>query len=173
MKSYAGIGSRLTPPPILLNMSSVAARLANRYILRTGGAKGADTAFIEGARHTNPTNIEIYLPQDGFNGYRIDGDLNTTDHIPDKAWEMAEKFHPKFHTLSDYPKKLMARNSLQVFGKDMDDPVDFIICYTTDGKASGGTGQALRIAEYYGIKVYNLYNLDDFKMVTALKLDYT
>ena len=36
-------------------------------------------------------------------------------------------------------------------------PSNFVVCYTPDGKASGGTGQAIRIAEYYNIPIYNLF----------------
>lgn len=32
------------------------------------------------------------------------------------------------------------------------------ICVDKDGKANGGTGQAIRIAEYYNIPVFNLKN---------------
>lgn len=34
----------------------------------------------------------------------------------------------------------------------------FVVCWTSDGKDSGGTGQALRIARDRNIPVYNLYN---------------
>jgi hypothetical protein len=33
-----------------------------------------------------------------------------------------------------------------------------VVCWTKDGKSSGGTGQALRIAEYYSIPIFNLKN---------------
>jgi len=168
MKSYAGIGSRQTPRPILLNMTLFAETLSRSYILRTGGASGADSAFLEGVKRTGSENFEVYIPQNNFNGHRVSESLNITDYIPQEAYEMARKFHPKFDRLGEYAKKLMARNSLQVFGKRMDDPVEFIICYTSDGKASGGTGQALRIAEHYDITAYNLHNVDDFKYVKEM-----
>jgi cell division GTPase FtsZ len=53
-------------------------------------------------------------------------------------------------------RKLHARNAMIVLGKNLDDPVDFIICWTPGGTGSGGTGQALRIARAYGIPVYDL-----------------
>jgi len=43
-----------------------------------------------------------------------------------------------------------------LFGKDLNTPVEFIVCWTKSGKVTGGTGQALRIAKYYDIKVYNM-----------------
>lgn len=42
-----------------------------------------------------------------------------------------------------------------LLGRDLNDPVDFVVCWTPGAQAVGGTGQALRIAEAYGIKVYN------------------
>ena len=46
----------------------------------------------------------------------------------------------------------------QVLGEDLQTPTSFIVCWTKDGKASGGTGQALRVAKKYDIPVFNLYN---------------
>jgi predicted Rossmann fold nucleotide-binding protein DprA/Smf involved in DNA uptake len=46
---YAGIGSRSTPPETLPLIESIAARLAEKgWVLRSGGADGADSAFEKG-----------------------------------------------------------------------------------------------------------------------------
>ena len=50
----------------------------------------------------------------------------------------------------------MARNSYQVLGRNLDDPVEFVICWTPGGSGSGGTGQAIRIAKDYQIPVFDL-----------------
>ena len=43
---YAGIGARATPPPILSLMTRAAFALCKRgYVLRSGRAIGADSAF--------------------------------------------------------------------------------------------------------------------------------
>lgn len=162
MKKYAGIGSRTTPNPILINMELMAESLSRTHILRTGGAKGADSAFVKGCENGNPQNVEVYVPENGFNGYSSTNDKRVIDYIPPEAFKMAEKFHPSYKKLKDYVKKLMARNCMQIFGISMDDPVDFIICYTHDGKASGGTGQAMRIATDKNIKIYNLKKIEDY-----------
>jgi hypothetical protein len=52
----------------------------------------------------------------------------------------------------------MNRNAMQILGEDGNTPVEMVVCWTKDGKASGGTGQALRIAEYYSIPIFNLKN---------------
>jgi hypothetical protein len=153
MSKYAGIGSRETPGPVLIRMQNIAYRLAeDDYILRTGGANGADTAFEIGCRNAGG-DIELYLPHKSFNG-RKEGYYPPSA----KAFEMAEMFHPKWNGLSPTAKLLIARNGHQVLGLNMDDPVDFVVCWTEDGLASGGTGQALRIAAAMMIPVYNLYN---------------
>lgn len=55
---YTGIGSRETPPEIQEIMTNYARKLDKLgFILRSGGAMGADTAFEKGS-----TNKEIYLP---------------------------------------------------------------------------------------------------------------
>ena len=59
---YTGIGSRKTPKTILKLFTEVAIYLSKQgYILRSGGAKGADQAFERGA-----AKKEIYLPWRNF-----------------------------------------------------------------------------------------------------------
>jgi hypothetical protein len=57
-----------------------------------------------------------------------------------------------------------------VLGWDLSAPVDFIVCWTKDGKASGGTGQALRLAEDRGIVIENLF-FEDVRELVKWKLN--
>lgn len=149
MKYYAGIGSRETPPAILKMMTAIARRLSSfGYICRSGGADGADAAFEEGAIHK-----QIFLPWDRFNSRNADG---SSYIVPPYNEEYVLKYHPAPHKLSDAAKKLMSRNTYQVLGVDLNNPVEFVLCWTKDGKASGGTGQAIRIANDMGVLVFNL-----------------
>lgn len=157
MEYYAGIGSRKTPPEVLLQMEGVAALLGHRkYTLRSGGAEGADSSFERGA---GKYPKQIFLPWKGFNG-RTDPFYK----ISELAYQIAEKFHPAWHKLSDEAKALQARNSQQILGAGLDSPVDFVVCWTPDGAETetstktGGTGQAIRIAVAMDIPVYNLAN---------------
>lgn len=150
-KIFAGIGSRETPPDVCKDIIALGSLMAEKgWVLRSGGAEGADKAFETGyAKY--PKQMEIYLPWKKFN-------KNTSllyNPLPD-AFEIAERFHPTWNKCNDAAKKLMARNSYQVLGADLQTPCNLVICWTKDGKASGGTGQALRIAEHYGIKIINL-----------------
>lgn len=155
MKSYAGIGSRKTPSEICEKMKKIAKVLSKAFILRSGGANGADSAFELGCTR----NKEIYLPTDTFNG-RVDNGIQYLNYqkMPGAvlAQEMTYQFHPKADNLTKYKFHLHSRNAMQIFGKDMNDPVDFVVCWTENGEMIGGTAQALRIASHYNIPIYNL-----------------
>lgn len=157
---YAGIGSRDTPPPVLRRMTRVAERLAARgYVLRSGAARGADAAFEAGAGQAK----RIYLPWAGFNGHVSDLGQPTVD-----AMRLAEMVHPNWKALGQAAQKLMARNSHQILGNTLRSPVDFVVCWTPDGceteaersTKTGGTGQAIAIADRWGIPVFNLARKD-------------
>lgn len=166
---YAGIGSRNTPDHIKSLMVNIAATLEDQgYILRSGGANGADRAFERGVSRGNK---EIYLPFEGFNS----SDSNLFN-ITTNALLTVDMYHTNPRGLSDIGKKLMARNAYQVLGQDLHSPVDFVVCWTPDGcnhftkrsKYTGGTGQAIEIASRKGISVYNLkndYDLETFMMI--------
>jgi hypothetical protein len=160
MKAYAGIGSRSTPFDIQLVMRDIAAALENDYILRSGGADGADDAFLEGVtRKLRSARTQIFLPGGHFRRHvaRLDGCIDATK-LPawSKALGMVGKYHPALDRLTPFTKKLMARNAMQVLGPNLDDPVKFVICWTPEGRLVGGTSYALRIAADYGIQIRNL-----------------
>ena len=61
---YAGIGARKTPEPVLAVMRRMAWYLAEKgWHLNTGGADGADRAFVEGS----PVLRTVFLPWPGYN----------------------------------------------------------------------------------------------------------
>ena len=145
---YAGIGSRETPRSILDLMTAIARKLeALGYTLRSGGATGADTAFEEGVERLK----EIYYDYDATS----------------EAIEYASQFHPAWHNCRSGGRKLHGRNSMILLGRKLDTPVRFVICWTKDGKASGGTGQAIRIAEGCNIPVFNLFNANAIDRLEA------
>lgn len=154
MKYYTGIGSRGTPKHILELCCNVAAKLeAEGWILRSGGAIGADRAFEMGVKL--PQNKEIYL---------------ATGPISHQAWASVDVFHPYPKALKPFGRALMARNYHQITGKNEESKLSsFVICWTPDGCKSpqertiktGGTGQAISIAWSLGIPVFNLAVQED------------
>ncbi len=159
---YTGIGARATPPSILAAMTSLATSLECAWMLRSGGAEGADKAFEAGV--TNPDNKEIYLPWSGFNH-----NLSKYHHITEDAYTMAKHYHPNWNACSPAARKFHARNCYQVLGLDLATPSTFIVCWTPDGKAVGGTGQALRIAKDENIPIYNLADVYDQELIDSLE----
>lgn len=159
-KIYAGIGSRETPKDILDRMMVIGHTLGfNGWRLRSGHAPGADQAFEIGCKMVGG-DMEIYLPWNGFEGKSHDGKqyftgFKTTE-FEVKAMQVAAHFHPNWSACSDGARKMHTRNVQQVFGRDLDKPVDLVICWTKGGKRGGGTGQALRIAEHYQIPIFDL-----------------
>lgn len=150
MLTYAGIGSRSTPPHILDLMSAIAYTLArDGWKLRSGAADGADSAFESGALDGLGA-VEIWLPWSRFNGH-------PSPLIPSPAaFEMAARFHPAWAACSRGARALHARNCHQVLGPDLTSPVSFVLCWTPSGSGSGGTGQALRIARAHSIPIFDL-----------------
>jgi len=145
LKYYAGIGSRQTPPDVLELMERLARKLRNiGFVLRSGAADGADSAFERGAAGV----AEIYLPWPHFNNHH-----SSLCTVSQAALEMAKDHHPAWEKCSDAARKLHARNCYQILGGDLDTPVKFVLCWH-DG--TGGTLQAVRVAESHEIKVFNL-----------------
>jgi len=153
---YTGIGARETPAHIQLLMTAIAKALDTKgYTLRSGGAKGADSAFEKGVSKITP---EIYLPWKGFR--KSTSLLYTPSPM---AHTIAAKYHPRWNTLKSTVKLLMARNTHQILGQDLRTLSNFVVCWTADGKNSGGTGQALRLAVACKIPIYNLHNKTDIE----------
>jgi hypothetical protein len=169
-KFYAGIGSRETPQDVLNAMQEIAYQLGSKgYVLRSGGAIGADTAFFNGANKQGLPIPKVYLPSAWFNGYRHCPILGFFDSTTAPTWSEAlalvDKYHPAPEKLSEFARKLMARNAYQVLSTTLKDPVDFVICWTKGGKLVGGTAQAMKIAMDFGVPIYNLANVEDVRRV--------
>lgn len=158
--TYAGIGSRETPPEILAKMREWGKWLADHgYTLHSGHAIGADRAFEAGVPKGKPKAIFL--------------DTDATEQTRAIALEI----HPNPTALKAMGQRavdVQARNTFQVFGANLDAPVDFVLCWTRDGaetheerlasgrgsQKTGGTGQAISLAHLKGIPVINMNTPD-------------
>ena len=155
--TYAGIGHRdlggfrepNTNEPVENVMAWIAGVLEKLgYTLNSGGAKGADAAFEYGVKQ--PAHKNIFHPEDA---------TETTRAI-------AQERHPAHERLHGHALDLYARNTNQVFGRNLDNTIDFVVCYTKDGceshetrsRDSGGTGQAIEMATRKGARAFNVKN---------------
>ncbi len=149
MKCYAGIGSRETPPHIMDAMKTFASLLKRKgYILRSGAAAGADSAFQSGAGEFS----EIFVANDAT----------------DEGIALAGEHHPAWERCNPYVRKLHGRNSMIILGQNLDDPVEFVMCWTQKGQPVGGTGLGMRLALARNIPVYNLAKASDYDYVKHL-----
>lgn len=163
---YTGVGSRETPKEICELITKVAAKLANLgWIVRTGGAQGADEAFLAGCGG----RTENFVPWYGFGSYG--------GKIPnlDRNWDYLQNIddiNPLIYKrttreLSKYKGfwKLQARNVSQVLGLDLDNPSKFCILYapTTPTGVTGGTNTAYQVAIQSGVSCFNLFDREVVK----------
>ena len=156
---YTGIGSRQADETVCSAMTETAKLLDScGYTLRSGGADGADLAFEKGA-----LNKEIWVPWKGFNS-------NESNLTPSKeAFDIAKTVHPVWFKLSQAAQKLHARNCHQVLGNDLKTPSLFLLCWTPDGKITGGSATAINLAIRYNIPVFNYATVTDGDYINAVK----
>jgi len=191
---FAGIGSRKVTGRLSISMIKIGFSLAmSGGVLESGAADGSDTSFETGARmaydfmcsmdSSLPAGdygrvMNVHLGWKGFNG-RASGSGYNTDIHP-MAESLSSRFHPGWNYLSEPARKLMSRNAMQVLTKSLDSPVRFVMCYTGDGARitsetsgkTGGTGQAIRIANEYGVNVTNLGNKSDYEKAVSWSKNY-
>lgn len=167
-KIYTGIGSREVPENIFEIMSIEAYALARKgYTLRSGGAKGSDSAFQWGHecfyRDENLPihNQEIYIPWVNFKmeSYLDTGSNIIPNHLVTKCFDIASEIHPHWDRCSFGAKKLHARNVCQVLGDDLNTPTQFVLFYAKEvnGVVQGGTATAVNLARKLGIPTINMF----------------
>ena len=84
---YAGVGSRVTPADVCRLMSRLSARLEQLgFILRSGGAIGADIAFEQGI--SDPRRMKIYRPYDEYGEEDL---ASMAEHIEKSAAEISAR----------------------------------------------------------------------------------
>jgi len=160
VRYYAGIGSRQTPRAVIEEMEVIGRVLGDHgWHLRSGFADGADQAFFRGALSSDRGMHAVtnYLPWAGFNtAPRFETPRFVVPDMNTIQMEVASQFHPNWKACSPAAKQLHTRNVCQILGEDLVTPSLMVVCWTKDGLAGGGTGQALRIANGYGIPVFDL-----------------
>jgi hypothetical protein len=152
-KIYAGIGSRKTPDKVLKDMERLAKKLAFKgYTLRSGNCRGADHAFQKGANTIDSDQVELYLP--------------FPDYEESNVKEGNKLFLPNEHAYAYLRTNLWcsknsyfhARNVQIVLGEKLNNPVDFLVCWTPEGRKIGGTRTGIIVAEDNKIPIVNFAN---------------
>ncbi len=149
---YTGIGSRKISnvgPQVAL-IEPVAQELARSgWTLRSGGARGCDSAFEYFTRevaHALPP--EIFYPR----------------NVPDWCYDMVQKyldFPAKWRGFDEGVQALIARDMQQILGEDAKSPTRAVLYWTPLDEPhlsplGGGTRYAVRCALDHGIPCLNL-----------------
>lgn len=178
-KYYTGVGSRDISKEEADFIRDIAYKLKQQgWILRSGAADGADSAFWEGAckfyredYENIPRGVpeEIYLPWDNFHGYSVSspwGCFYTPDslNVVSECQKLVSKIHPAWDRLKSGARKMHTRNVLQVLGRDVKTPSKFLIaCSDPDnrGGVKGGTATAWNLARANGVPCFNVRDKKD------------
>ena len=161
---YTGVGARDCPNKMLGVMQDMAFKLSQEgWVLRSGGARGADTAFEIGALNSFSEEVpEIYLPWAGFNEHTSTSvGVIISPHLDrwGEAQRIAQRIHPAWNKLSPAARTLHSRNCFQVLGEDLNTPSKFLVCWAktdTQGVPVGGTRTAYVLAQERCIPCFNL-----------------
>lgn len=175
---WTGVGSRETPDSILLLMTFIARTLTDLgWVMRSGGAGGADSAFYAGcleSKNFPRATPEVYLSWNGMtNGKEKlyhDPAKGLFDAQRYSTWDQANAIalatRGSFEGLGRGGIAHHTRNVFQVLGVDLQTPAAFLICWAIPvgktGKVKGGTNTAVKLALANGIKVINLYHPDQY-----------
>lgn len=156
---FTGIGSRQLPTELFDSIIKLSANISEMgFVLRSGGADGADSAFERGVDLVNGKK-DIYLPWKNFNQNK-----SVLFDVSDEATKLAESIHPAWGECSRGAKLLHSRNCYQVLGSELQEPSCFVVAWTPDGKNRGGTRTALVLAQRHNIPIFNLFDDMDNKI---------
>ena len=162
MKKIAIIGSRKAPYHVLKLINAIGWLYSkDGYMLRSGDAIGVDK---EGAIGFQDNMKELYISSDKETSPSHISWHNLSDQAKIKSVYHASSVCDDFWERHISHQLLFARNSCQILGRELDDPVDKVIFYAKQNGniISGGTRIAVYIARKYGIECENIYHNDIF-----------
>jgi hypothetical protein len=175
-KYYTGVGSRKTPVFIQKLMQQLGYILEQQnWILRSGGAKGADSAFDKLVQDKSRTEIFL-IKQNPAIPHGIYAHPKWSEA---QAIMIKNKIHPYFNTMQPFAKALHTRNVFQVLGHNLDRPANMLICWTPNGEKTtdectietGGTATAIKLANLFNVPVFNLAYKPDYDRINKFIQD--
>lgn len=163
---FTGVGSRYGAPVSAQDTATkITSWLCERgFTVRTGDAVGMDKVF----REAGGDRCRYYAPYGRYNPDPGAVIITPESEHYSEAKKLTSNTHPTYNLLSDFERELHLRNAFQILGDDLQDHAQFVLCWTPDGaetkttRKTGGTGQAIRVANRYNIPVFNL-NAEKFE----------
>ena len=156
-RAYAVAGNENPPAEIIRQIEEIAPMLEKMgWTLRTGGGKGTEASF---EKHVEKK--EVYLPWKKFNAHYS----KNTRNLPE-AENIIKRIMPNYDDLKQGVKPIFCRNAHTILGKDLSNPVKFLIAWTDDGcetkekvgRSTGFSGIAISLACAMKLPIFNLRN---------------
>jgi hypothetical protein len=183
MPTYAGVGSRETPPEIceiIIRLGKVLCDLG--WTGWSGEAPGADYWFHYGAKQSKRYDEVKFVAIIPWQGFKTEGDkpvyskpgnniyLFDAANVSKKAYCLGVGARGTGAGLRRGGITLHSRNALQVLGWDLKSPVKMVIAYSKldkHGRPTGGTATAINLATHLKIDVINLYTKEGLDRAMA------
>jgi len=149
MKTYAGLGCKDVSEGAEGVITQVAKGMyQSGYNLRTGSNTGAQKAFVKGAGKYDIVNPFQY-------------------NISQYAFDLAQGNAPRWSTLSQPMKKVLASQAHIILGDNLDTPVQLVLMWENNDD-SDAARFVRRLAASYYIPVYNLSGYGVMEIMQAL-----
>ena len=158
----AGIGSRGLNPEQLQHCETLGRWVVQQgFELHSGGAIGADQAFVRGGASANPELVHIHIPWASYEranipaGAHTDVLQNLSSQVLDYYRKLAQEHHPAWSRLTRGGQALHARNG-RIIQPTPHTNVDLILAWPSEKIGGGGTGGGMRIGKSLGVPVVDL-----------------
>lgn len=152
----AAVGPREIPERIGAECMALGAALARAgHVVISGGASGADRAFIAGAAQVDTASAEVVAPWEAHNRAEHPVGVRRRVYAPRRhgRWaQLAALVHPAWDACSAGARALHARNSGILLGEEATDTAALVVAVVRR-RRTGGTEQTLRAAAHLGIPI--------------------
>lgn len=105
--------------------------------------------------------MEVYLPWPSYNEGHKQA-VHVTREVMIESIKIVDKVHPNIRGLTTGALSMHVRNVQIVLGRNLDEPVKFLLYWNPIGKTSGGTIIAVGIAKLYKIPTFNMASKQEF-----------
>ena len=133
------------------------------YTVSSGNAAGSERFFALGASMVNPCLVELNLPWEDYNPefiFLLDQVIVEPDS--QERQMLVTQLHPQPDTVNDRTVRLHCRNIAIIEG------TEFVIALPNwDKPEGGGTGMGLKVAEHFGIRIFDLSKEEDRQLILA------
>lgn len=186
--TYAGVGSRETPPEVLEMMFRIGKVLCDMgWDGWSGEAPGADYFFHAGAKASASYGEGRFSAIIPWQGFKTEGEVRVYSkpgnniyllesfNVSRKAYCLGIGARGTGAGLKPGGVALHTRNAIQVLGADLASPVRMVVAYAKEdknGRPKGGTATAINLARHLKIPVINMWTKEGLDRAMDFLIKY-